>query len=149
MATSTPVSAMKGSVLGVILHDVCEEIRLEQLRDILGARRVEPSFKHATPDYVRFENPPVVERLECVVLTTSEKLIRKSSITIMASSAYCLSWDSRLTGRPWCSWRLAGSRTPNSSVRHSRSFVAGSIASRPHWCALIVNGLAKTITFSP
>jgi hypothetical protein len=29
---------MTGSVLGAILHDVCEEIRLEQLRDILDAR---------------------------------------------------------------------------------------------------------------
>ena len=66
---------MKGSVLGVILHDVCDEIRLEQLRDILGARRVEPSFKHATPDYVRFENPPVVERLEAIVLPGGESLI--------------------------------------------------------------------------
>jgi hypothetical protein len=75
MASSTPVATMKGSVLGVILHDVCDEIRLEQLRDILGARRVEPSFKHATPDYVRFENPPVVERLEPVVLGSGEKLI--------------------------------------------------------------------------
>ena len=75
MATSTAVATMKGSVLGVILHDVCEEIRLEQLRDILGARRVEPSFKHATPDYVRFENPPIVERLDPVVLTSGEKLI--------------------------------------------------------------------------
>ncbi len=75
MATSTPIATIKGSVLGVILHDVCEEIRLEQLRDILGARRVEPTFKHATPDYVRFENPPVVERLEPVLLSSGEKLI--------------------------------------------------------------------------
>jgi len=75
MATSTTPVTMRGSVLGVILHDVCEEIRLEQLRDILGARRVEPGFKHATPDYVRFEIPPVVERLEPVVLTSGEKLI--------------------------------------------------------------------------
>ncbi len=75
MATSTTVATIKGSVLGVILHDVCEEIRLEQLRDILGARRVEPTFKHATPDYVRFENPPVVERLEPILLSSGEKLI--------------------------------------------------------------------------
>jgi hypothetical protein len=54
----TDSTIMKGAVLGVILHDVCEEIRLEELRQILGARRVEPSFKHATPEYVRFEKPP-------------------------------------------------------------------------------------------
>ena len=71
----TDSTIMKGAVLGVILHDVCEEIRLEELRQILGARRVEPSFKHATPEYVRFEKPPVVEQLEPVLLASGEKLI--------------------------------------------------------------------------
>src|ERR1700691_4280017 len=73
--TGTTAETLKGSVLGVILHDVCDEIRLEELRLILGARRVEPSFKHATPEYVRFANPPVVEQLEPVVLGSGEKLV--------------------------------------------------------------------------
>src|SRR5271169_1720562 len=68
------MAAMKGSVLGVILHDICEEIRLEELREILGAKRVEPGFKHATPEYVRFEKPPVVEQLDPVVLAGGETL---------------------------------------------------------------------------
>jgi hypothetical protein len=66
---------LKGSVLGIILHDVCEEIRLEELPQMLGARRVDPTFKHSTPEYVRFEKPPVVERLDPIVLTTGEKLV--------------------------------------------------------------------------
>jgi hypothetical protein len=74
MATSATAVTMKGSVLGVILHDICEEIRLDELREILGAKRVEPSFKHATPEYVRFEKPPVVERLDPVVLSSGETL---------------------------------------------------------------------------
>jgi len=74
MANSKTDETMKGSVLAVILHDICEEIRLEELREILGARRVEPSFKHATPEYVRFEKPPVVEQLEPVVLANGERL---------------------------------------------------------------------------
>ena len=74
MATSATASRMKGSVLGVILHDICEEIRLEELREILGAKRVEPGFKHATPEYVRFEKPPVVERLDPIVLSSGETL---------------------------------------------------------------------------
>ncbi len=74
MAASTTVATMKGSVLGVILHDICEEIRLEELREILGAKRVEPSFKHATPEYVRFEKPPVVEQLDPIVLSSGETL---------------------------------------------------------------------------
>ena len=65
---------MKGSVLGVILHDICEEIRLDELREILSAKRVEPGFKHATPEYVRFEKPPVVERIDPVVLSSGETL---------------------------------------------------------------------------
>jgi hypothetical protein len=72
--TGTTAATMKGSVLGVILHDVCDEIRLEELRQMLGARRVEPSFKHATPEYVRFEKPPVVERLKPIVLPSGERL---------------------------------------------------------------------------
>jgi len=61
-------TGLKGSVLALMLHDIAEEIRLEQLREMLGAQRVERSFKHATPEYVRFEQPPVVERLEPITL---------------------------------------------------------------------------------
>ena len=74
MENGSTAETMKGSVLGVILHDICEEIRLEELREILGAKRVESGFKHATPEYVRFEKPPVVERLDPVVLSGGETL---------------------------------------------------------------------------
>ena len=51
---------LHGSVLILILFEVCEEIRLEELRRILGLQPAgrEPSFKHPAPEYVRFENPP-------------------------------------------------------------------------------------------
>ncbi len=74
MATSATASTLKGSFLAVILHDVCEEIKLDELRDLLGARRTEPSFKHATPEYVRFENPPVVEMLDPILLRSGESV---------------------------------------------------------------------------
>lgn len=63
---------LKGSIRAMLLHDVCEEIRLEELRAMLGARRVEPSFKHATPEYVRFEKPPVIGRATAITLTSGE-----------------------------------------------------------------------------
>ena len=65
---------LKGSVMAMLLHDVCEEIRLEELRAMLGARRAEPSFKHATPEYVRFEKPPVVESATPICLSSGEEL---------------------------------------------------------------------------
>jgi len=58
----------------MLLHDVCEEIRLEELRAMLGARRVEPTFKHATPEYVRFEKPPVIGRSDSIALSSGEAL---------------------------------------------------------------------------
>ena len=126
MATSTPVATMKGSVLGVILHDVCEEIGLEQLRDILGARRVEPSFKHATPDYVRFENPPVVERLEPVVLTSGEKLIPQIKyydygvISVLFELAFEADWETLV--------QLAARWVPNSELeRQAQQIIRGRL----------------------
>ena len=67
---------LQGSVLVLILYDVCEEIRLEELRRILGLQPAgrEPSFKHPAPEYVRFESPPVEEAMEKVTLATGEEL---------------------------------------------------------------------------
>ena len=67
--TAAPLS---GSVWILWLYDVCEEINLEALRKILGVEaRREPGFRHPSPEYVRFERPPVVERL---VLESGNKL---------------------------------------------------------------------------
>ncbi len=63
-----------GSVLVLIQFDVCEEIRLDELRRILGARTVDTSFKHMAPGYVRFQRPPVEEALEPLVLESGERL---------------------------------------------------------------------------
>lgn len=57
---STQQASLHGSVLAFILYDVCEEIDLDALNQIAGARRVGPSFKHLAPEYVRFERPPIV-----------------------------------------------------------------------------------------
>src|SRR5260370_16088152 len=66
--------ALQGSVLVLIQFDVCEEINLDALRDIFGARRQEASFKHPAPGYVRFQRPPVVEQVEPLVLESGERL---------------------------------------------------------------------------
>src|SRR5271154_5978736 len=68
-------SPLQGSVLVLIQFDVCEEIRLDQLRQIFGARTLEhPSLKHPAPGYVRYERPPVVEPIEPLVLESGERL---------------------------------------------------------------------------
>lgn len=73
MAATCP-SPLKGSVLVIIFHDICEEIRLGELRQILDAKQTEPVFKHPMPEYVRFENPPVIETLDPILLSSGERL---------------------------------------------------------------------------
>ena len=54
--------AVTGSFWILVLFDVAEQIRLDQLRSILGAASGgQPALKHPAADYVRFERPPVIE----------------------------------------------------------------------------------------
>ena len=66
-------SPLHGSVLVLIQFDVCEEIRLDVLRKIFGARTAEASFKKA-PAYVRYQRTPVEETLDPIVLESGERL---------------------------------------------------------------------------
>jgi len=70
-----PETSLSGSVLVLIQFDICEEIRLDHLREIVGTRTLEQiSFKHQAPGYVRYQRPPVVEPIEPLVLESGEKL---------------------------------------------------------------------------
>ncbi len=76
----SPVSSpLSGFVLVLIQFDVCEEIRLDRLQDQLQpsvtARTLrQPSTKQAAPAYVRYQRPPVIERLDPLVLDSGERL---------------------------------------------------------------------------
>jgi len=64
--------ALQGTFRILILYDVADSINLERLNSILQIPRPErlPSFTHPTPEYVRFELPPVVEPLDPIELET-------------------------------------------------------------------------------
>jgi hypothetical protein len=71
--------AITGAVFVLIQFDVCEEIKLSRLSEIIGggsgARTVaQPSMKHPAPGYVRYQRPPVVEPLEPLSLESGERL---------------------------------------------------------------------------
>jgi hypothetical protein len=44
---------LQASAFVLILYDVSDEIRLEELRRTLGARNADRVLKHATPGYLR------------------------------------------------------------------------------------------------
>jgi len=59
---------LRGSFWVFVLYDVAEQIQLDRLPGLVGAEtaRRGPNFKHPTPEYVRFERPPVTEYLDPV-----------------------------------------------------------------------------------
>src|SRR6266516_1822872 len=61
---SRPNTTLRGSAVGLFLFDICEEIRLEELGSILGARRLGEGLKHAAAEQLFFERPPVVEEAQ-------------------------------------------------------------------------------------
>jgi hypothetical protein len=69
---------LTGSLQILFLYDVCEEIQTEHLRRLIGGerngeeRRRDPSFRHPSPEYVRFERPPVVELSDSIILKSAE-----------------------------------------------------------------------------
>jgi hypothetical protein len=73
---AAPTDRVSGTFWLLFLYDVCEEIRQEELRTMLGAQRAgrERSFRQATPEYARFQKPPVIEYLEPLVLESGERL---------------------------------------------------------------------------
>jgi hypothetical protein len=74
LATRSAPGPLQGAILALIQFDVCEEIKLDKLRQLLGARTAEASFKHQAPGYVRFQRAPVEESLEPLILEGGERL---------------------------------------------------------------------------
>lgn len=124
--TTTAVPLLKGSVRGIIFHDICEEIRLESLRQILGAKRTAPLFKHATPEYVRFENPPVVETLDPILLSSGERVHPQVKyydygvVSVLIELPFEGDWQSLAS--------LAASWVPSAELeRHAEEIVRGRV----------------------
>jgi hypothetical protein len=70
-----PGALLAGSVLVLMQFDVCEEIRLDLLQQIISAPAVaQPALKHPTPGYVQYQRPPVVEAIEPLLLESGERL---------------------------------------------------------------------------
>jgi hypothetical protein len=72
-------AALTGAVFVLIQFDVCEEIQLTRLGEIIGAlsgaRTIsQPSMKHPAPGYIRYQRPPVVEPIEPLELESGERL---------------------------------------------------------------------------
>ena len=100
-AASGSAPALTGSVLVLIQFDVADEIRLDQLQQIINSRTVQqPSLKHAAPAYVRYQRPPVVVAADPLVLDSGEQLTGEIKyydygvVSILYQLPFSGDWDS-------------------------------------------------------
>jgi hypothetical protein len=68
---------LRGYFQVLFLYDVAEAFDLDKLRELLGPRgdTVWHVFPRRTPEYIRFEHAPIVERGEPITLSTGEQAI--------------------------------------------------------------------------
>lgn len=73
------MAKLRGAFWVFVLYDVADEIRLDEVRRLVGSEAParQPTFKNPAPDYVRFERPPVVQHLVPVRLESGEKFERR------------------------------------------------------------------------
>ena len=66
---------ISGSLSALFLFDVCDEIRLDELRSILKVPPPgrEPPFRQPAPGYVQFARPPILEAIPPVELPGGER----------------------------------------------------------------------------
>jgi hypothetical protein len=64
---------LEGSIIVLTLYDIADEIKLPELRELIGGTTISPAFKHPAPEYLRFERPPVIERMPPVTLPSGEQ----------------------------------------------------------------------------
>jgi hypothetical protein len=108
-ANPPPASpTLQGSVLVLIQFDVCEEIRLDVLRQAIGARVLEkPGTKYLAPAYVRYQRPPVAEPIDPLQLESGERLFGEIKyydygvVSLIFQLPFAGDWDSlvRLASR--------------------------------------------------
>jgi hypothetical protein len=92
---------LRGSLWVLVLYDVAEQIQLDKLPALVGAEpaRPQPSFKHPTPEYVRFERQPVVEYPAPVVIDSGRefqariKYFDYGVVSVELELAFEAGWD--------------------------------------------------------
>src|SRR5215469_10730795 len=67
---------LNGCIRICLFYDVGEAFDQEKLRLLVGpgGAQTQPDFPRHTPEYVRFENPPIVEPTEPLMLASGEKV---------------------------------------------------------------------------
>jgi hypothetical protein len=133
---------LRGSFRNFVFYDVGEAFDLDKLRDLLGSRgaSTQPAFPRRTPEYVRFEEPPIVETSEPVTLGTGDHIFCSveyyayAIVAVQLESAFQGDWDALL--RQASRWMDSPDVEPHAREvvrRHLQRIAAAVIKPRKDW----------------
>ncbi len=132
---------LTGTIYVLLQYDVSEEIRLDRLRELLSAPRLQqPALKHPAPGYIRYERPPVVEPSEPLVLDSGEKLqgIIKyydyGVVSVLLQLPFSGSWEDLIALTSRWGWEIDFAAHSSGIVRR-RLEVAAPALVKPHTSA--------------
>jgi hypothetical protein len=92
---------LNGRIRAFLLFDIAEEIDLRQLHTLLGSGPIkrEPAFRHPAPEYVRYEQPPVLQIIgECGFFEGSAV---QSRIRYFSYGVASVELQTPFAGAPW------------------------------------------------
>jgi hypothetical protein len=91
----TSQGTLSGSLSVLFLFDVCDEIRLDALRSLIGAPPPgrEPPFRHRAPEYVQFARPPVMEPVKTLLGEGRVAYYDYGAISLMLELPFQGSWQ--------------------------------------------------------
>ena len=134
----TPDTTLQGSVLVLLQFDVCEAIRLDQLRTLLQARIVDPlGLKHPAQGNVRYQRPPIIEPLDPLILESGEQLhgtikyYDYGVLSVIYQLAYIGNWDKLVQLASRWVWEIDFAAQATEAVR-TRLARAGPALVKPY-----------------
>jgi hypothetical protein len=133
---------IRGCIRTFLFYDVGEAFDLGRLRDLLGSRcgPTKQDFPRRTPDYVRFENPPIAEPRELLTLRSGEKATctikyyEYAIVEVQLETAFEGDWDALLAQAS--RWMDATDIEPEGRAavgRHLQKLAPAVIKPREDW----------------
>jgi hypothetical protein len=133
---------LRGCIRIFVFFDVGEAFELDKLRTLLdpNAKPTQRDFPRRTPEYVRFENPPITEPSEPLTLRSGEHVVcsikyyEYAIVEVQLEVPFEGSWDTLMaqTAR----WMDAPDVEPESRavvIRHLQKVSAAIIKPREEW----------------
>jgi hypothetical protein len=133
---------LRGCIRILLFYDVGEAFDLDKLQALLGERGgpTKPDFPRRTPDYVRFENPPIVEPSEPLRLGRGETVLSSikyyeyAIVEVQLEVAFAGDWDALLAQAS--RWMDAPDIEPEGRAmvaRHLHRLAPAVIKAREDW----------------